>query len=397
MPKTLRSSFLILACSLLLSACSGLRVVDNDVASFVQWPNATPPAPGSSYRFERLPSQQSTLPQSGISGRELPQDQLEAMARAALSKVGWTNNPLAAAFNVQVSATMRYAPRNTFNNRPGYGGFGSRGVSIGGGSAGGFIGFSFPLGMTESPLYLREVSIGSRTARLPDACGRRTPYQHRDFTLTPQEPTRILAIRHGETSWNVDTRIQGHLNIPLNDTGHWQADRLGQALAGEDIAAIYASDLSRAHETAQYVGRATGVSVVPELGLRERGFGAFEGRTFAEIELALPDQAERWRKRDPAFAPTGGESLLQVRERVLAAVNRLAQRHPGELIVMVAHGGVMDVLYRAATRLDLQATRTWLLGNTAVNRLLWTSEGLSLVGWSDTQHLSDAVLDESSA
>jgi probable phosphoglycerate mutase len=215
--------------------------------------------------------------------------------------------------------------------------------------------------------------------------------------LTPQEPTRILAIRHGETSWNVDTRIQGHLNIPLNDTGHWQADRLGQALAGEDIAAIYASDLSRAHETAQYVGRATGVSVVPELGLRERGFGAFEGRTFAEIELALPDQAERWRKRDPAFAPTGGESLLQVRERVLAAVNRLAQRHPGELIVMVAHGGVMDVLYRAATRLDLQATRTWLLGNTAVNRLLWTSEGLSLVGWSDTQHLSDAVLDESSA
>jgi hypothetical protein len=159
MPRTLRSSFLILACSLLLSACSGLRVVDNDVASFVQWPNATPPASGSSYRFERLPSQQSTLPQSGISGRELPQDQLEAMARAALSKVGWTNNPLAAAFNVQVSATMRYAPRNTFNNRPGYGGFGSRGVSIGGGSAGGFIGFSFPLGMTESPLYLREVSI----------------------------------------------------------------------------------------------------------------------------------------------------------------------------------------------------------------------------------------------
>jgi probable phosphoglycerate mutase len=81
---------------------------------------------------------------------------------------------------------------------------------------------------------------------------------------------------------------------------------------------------------------------------------------------------------------------------VLAAVDRLAKQHPGELIVMVAHGGVMDVLYRAATRLDLQATRTWLLGNTAVNRLLWTPKGLSLVGWSDTQHLADAVLDESS-
>jgi probable phosphoglycerate mutase len=167
-------------------------------------------------------------------------------------------------------------------------------------------------------------------------------------------------------------------------------------LADEEIAAIYASDLSRAHETASYVGRATGIPVVAEVGLRERSFGDFEGRTFAEIEIALPDQAERWRKRDPSFAPAGGESLLQVQDRVLATVNRLAVQHPGELIVMVGHGGVMDVLYRAATRLDLQAARTWLLGNTAVNRLLWTPEGLSLVGWSDTQHLSDAVLDESS-
>ncbi len=214
--------------------------------------------------------------------------------------------------------------------------------------------------------------------------------------MITHEPTRILAIRHGETAWNVDTRIQGHLNIPLNATGHWQAERLGQALAAENISAIYASDLSRAHETAMYVSRASGIPVVPDLGLRERGFGDFEGRTFAEIEIALPDQAERWRKRDPAFAPSGGESLLQVQERVLSAVNRLAKAHPGELIVMVGHGGVMDVLYRAATRLDLQAARTWLLGNTAVNRLLWTPEGLSLVGWSDTQHLADAVLDESS-
>jgi probable phosphoglycerate mutase len=213
--------------------------------------------------------------------------------------------------------------------------------------------------------------------------------------ITP-EPTRILAIRHGETAWNVDTRIQGHLNIPLNNTGHWQGQCLGQALADEAITAIYASDLSRAHDTALYVSRATGVPVVPELGLRERGFGEFEGKTFAEIALALPDQAERWRKRDPAFAPTGGESLLQVQERVLTTFNRLAAQHPGELIVMVGHGGVMDVLYRAATRLDLQAARTWLISNTAINRLLWSPEGLSLVGWSDISHLSDASLDETS-
>jgi len=163
MPRTLHSLFIVLSCALLLSACSGLRVVDNDVASFAQWPNATAPAPGSSYRFERLPSQQVTLPQSGISGMELTQDQLEAIARTALDKVGFLNNPTTAAFNLQVSATTRYAQRYPYNS-PAYGGFGGSGISLGGGTAGSFIGFSFPLGMAEPPLYLREVSIVVRDA-----------------------------------------------------------------------------------------------------------------------------------------------------------------------------------------------------------------------------------------
>ena len=196
--------------------------------------------------------------------------------------------------------------------------------------------------------------------------------------------------------WNVDTRIQGHLDIGLNDTGRWQAERLGLALSGEPIAAIYASDLSRAHDTALAVSRSTGVPVRAEPGLRERCFGEFEGRTFAEIELELPEQARRWRQRDPGFTPAGGESLLVLQDRVLTTVARLAARHPGELIALFGHGGVMDILYRAATRLDLQADRTWALGNTAINRLLWSPEGFSLVGWADVQHLSDDGLDESS-
>jgi probable phosphoglycerate mutase len=133
-----------------------------------------------------------------------------------------------------------------------------------------------------------------------------------------------------------------------------------------------------------------------EPGLRERCFGEFQGRTFAEIELELPEQARRWRQRDPAFTPAGGESLLVLQERVLATAARLAARHPGEQIALFGHGGVMDILYRAATRLDLQAARTWALGNTAINRLLWSPEGFSLVGWADVQHLSDDALDESS-
>ena len=212
------------------------------------------------------------------------------------------------------------------------------------------------------------------------------------------EPTRIIAIRHGETAWNVNTRIQGQLDIGLNETGRWQAHRVALALAGELITAIYSSDLLRAWDTALSIANATGLPVQTDEGLRERGFGVFQGKTFQEIEAQWPDQALRWRKREPAFEPEGGESLLRFRERITLAVQALAAQHPGEQIVVVAHGGVMDVLYRAATRQEIQAPRTWDLGNATINRLLWTPAGLSLVGWADTQHLDDdEALDESTA
>ena len=212
------------------------------------------------------------------------------------------------------------------------------------------------------------------------------------------EPTRIIAIRHGETAWNVDTRIQGQLDIGLNDTGRWQAKRVAQALAAEPIQAIYASDLSRAWATANEVAKTTRVNPRSEPALRERGFGIFEGKTYQEIEAQWPDQALQWRKRHPDFAPEGGESLLVMRDRILSVVNRLAAQHTGELIVMVAHGGVMDALYRLATGQDIQAARTWQLGNAAINRLLWTPDGMTVVGWADTLHLdNNEALDETVA
>ena len=212
------------------------------------------------------------------------------------------------------------------------------------------------------------------------------------------DATRLIVVRHGETAWNVDTRIQGHLDIPLNATGLWQARQLGDALAGEAISAIYTSDLLRARRTAQAVADATGAALVDEPGLRERAFGSFQGRTFAEVETEHPEQARRWRQRDPDYAPDGGESLRVLRERVVNTTHRLAARHPGELVLLVTHGGVLDVLYRAATRQDIQAPRTWQLGNAAINRLLWThGHGLSLVGWADTQHLEHATRDETTA
>ncbi|MFM1924209.1 MAG: Glucosyl-3-phosphoglycerate phosphatase [Pseudomonadota bacterium] len=212
------------------------------------------------------------------------------------------------------------------------------------------------------------------------------------------EPTRILAIRHGETAWNVDTRLQGHLDIPLNETGLRQAQHLSRALAeSETIDAVYASDLSRALTTAQAIAQTIGQTVATHVGLRERHFGAFQGRTYTEIETELPDHAWHWRKRTPDWTPPGGgESLVALRERVVATVNDIAARHSGHNIVLVAHGGVLDILYRAATRLELQAPRTWQLTNTAVNRLLWTPEGMTLVGWGDTRHLEAVGKEETS-
>lgn len=205
------------------------------------------------------------------------------------------------------------------------------------------------------------------------------------------ESTRIIAVRHGETSWNVDARIQGQTDIGLNDTGRWQARRVGLALAGEAISAIYTSDLGRAHQTACSIAEVAGAPVTPHTGLRERCFGLFEGRTFDEIHREWPQHAHDWRKRIPDWQPPeGGESLLQLRARVTHTLETLAGRHLGQQIVVVAHGGVLDAIYRVATGQEVNAPRTWELPNGAINRLLWTPQGFTLVGWSDTQHLDDA-------
>ncbi|MCS6810726.1 MAG: histidine phosphatase family protein [Tepidimonas sp.] len=203
--------------------------------------------------------------------------------------------------------------------------------------------------------------------------------------------TRLIAIRHGETAWNRDARIQGQLDIPLNDTGRWQAQRVAQALRHEPLAAVYSSDLSRARDTAAPLAQALGLPVHTHPGLRERCFGAFQGRTWAELELEHPDVVQAWKTRVPDFAPPGGESLLMLRERVERTFTELAARHPGQVIAVVAHGGVLDILYRAAARVDLQAPRAWAMGNAAIHRVLWTADsGFALLSWGDTRHLEEA-------
>lgn len=208
------------------------------------------------------------------------------------------------------------------------------------------------------------------------------------------QATRIVAVRHGETAWNVETRIQGQLDVALNAKGRWQAERVAEALRGEGIDCIVSSDLARAHETACAIAAAAGLPVSVDAGLRERCFGRFEGRTWSEIASWWPAESARWRARDLDFTPEGGESLRAFHARVVVACERLARAHAGRTLALVAHGGVMDCLYRAAARIELAAPRTWQLGNAAINRLLHSAEGFALVGWSDTAHLDGLVHDE---
>jgi len=200
--------------------------------------------------------------------------------------------------------------------------------------------------------------------------------------------TRLVVIRHGETDWNVGSRIQGHTDIALNARGRWQAQRTAEALAGEAFEAVYTSDLARAADTAAALAARTGAPLRLHLGLRERSLGVFEGLDIEAILRRWPEPARAWRQRDPDFGPEGGETLIAFYTRSVAVLHGLAARHPGGQIAVVTHGGVLDSLYRAAAGVELRAPRTWRVSNAAINRLLAVGGVLSLVGWADDAHLA---------
>ena len=210
--------------------------------------------------------------------------------------------------------------------------------------------------------------------------------------------TRLVLIRHGQTAWNAQARLQGQLDIPLDALGQRQAATLANALRDEGITAVVSSDLSRAWHTAQALAGPLGLPLLADTGLRERHFGGLQGRTRAQIDQDTPDLARRWHSREPDFAPEGAESLRLFSARCLACVQRLVTAHAaaqtGGTLALVSHGGVLDSLYRAATHLPLDTPRSWPLGNAVINRLLHTPQGLSLVGWNDAAHLDGLVLDE---
>lgn len=205
-------------------------------------------------------------------------------------------------------------------------------------------------------------------------------------------PATLLLIRHGETAWNAEHRIQGSLDIPLSATGIWQAGRLADRLAAEPLDAIYASDLARARLTAEPLAVRHGLALRTDARLRERSLGVFEGYTFDEIAARWPQEFAAWRGRDPAWAMPGGESGAAFIERVNAALHDIASEWAGARVAVVAHGGVLDVAYRTARALPWDAPREHAIANAAINRVVATAPPLRLdiVAWGDVAHLTGA-------
>lgn len=200
--------------------------------------------------------------------------------------------------------------------------------------------------------------------------------------------TRFTFIRHGETDWNRQQRFQGQIDVPLNPTGHAQAARLAARLAAEPHAVLYSSDLQRALETAAPLAAAWRLPVARLPALREQGFGLLEGLEVAAVPALHPQLWEQWLEHQADFAPPGGESLRRFSERVLGGVRELAARHAGQQVAVVTHGGVLDMLWRAANALPLHGRRDCLIPNTGLNRLRWEGERLVIEVWADDAHVA---------
>jgi broad specificity phosphatase PhoE len=203
--------------------------------------------------------------------------------------------------------------------------------------------------------------------------------------------TKILLIRHGQTDWNLSKRWQGHTDTPLNAAGRAEAKSLASRLASWPIQAIYSSDLSRAFETAETVGRIHELEPVPNPSLRERNGGLFEGLTSEEM---MSRYGDLWQKvRLEGAAPPDGESDIQVAERIIQAFEHYRDQHQDQMIAIVSHGGTLKSLMSFILGFPLgHQASIGLLGNTALSIIRIDDYGQRLALFNDSSHLDSLEL-----
>lgn len=207
--------------------------------------------------------------------------------------------------------------------------------------------------------------------------------------------TRICFIRHGETDWNVEKRIQGQIDIPLNETGRAQALAMAFNAGHHSFAAIYSSDLGRAFETAQVLAQRESVEVQKLPQLRERHYGIFQGLVKDELHQH-PEADAKYRARDLAYDFDTGETLPALAARVEAAVDYMVSHHAGQTLAAVTHAGVLDILYRRATGRPLHTARDFTIPNCALNWFRFDNHGPGgrgwhLEAWDDHHHLKQVI------
>lgn len=203
---------------------------------------------------------------------------------------------------------------------------------------------------------------------------------------------RFLLVRHGESTYNAVGRIQGQEDAPLSERGRWQAERIAARLRGYEFAACYASDLSRAADTARAIMREhpdTPFEFVPLL--REIAFGVFEGKILPEIEASYPDEYAQWIEDRRGFTPPGAESIPALHERAGRALAWLRARghHAEATILVVAHGGIFVSFMAQILGLRLEDRYRFHFDNTSLTAIEDGPYGPRLLLANDTSHLGD--------
>jgi probable phosphoglycerate mutase len=199
--------------------------------------------------------------------------------------------------------------------------------------------------------------------------------------------TTLVIIRHGETVWNLEKRIQGHLDSQLSKLGRQQTSALEQVFRSRKIDALYTSDLGRAVKTAAALERATGIQAIKKTCLRESNLGIMQGKTKDELSQDIPDEYDLFRERDPDYVIPEGESLNMRHQRVVSCLNEIADNHQGQVIAIVCHGGVLDSLFRYVNAIPLAAPRTFSIFNASISTVTISNGRWLLATWCDVSHL----------
>jgi probable phosphoglycerate mutase len=205
--------------------------------------------------------------------------------------------------------------------------------------------------------------------------------------------TRICIVRHGETDWNIEKRIQGFTDIPLNATGRAQALAMAYNAAHHHFAAIYSSDLARALDTARAIAEREGLEVRSLPQLRERNYGIFQGITAAEGASRYPAAYAHYMARDPHYDFETGENMLDFAARVVEGIDWMVRHHSGQTVCAVCHGGVLDIIYRKATGRPLETPRDFVIPNCALNWFHFDEHGWHLEKWADRHHLEHVLVE----